>query len=99
MSLRQEIFNAIEEKKSTEQFYIRNPACGSFKVRGDETRPLTGEAAEKAARQVLIGDVVRAETNTKALAAAADAEVKYEGPYARIMSEQAPADAKAPNGK
>jgi EpsD family peptidyl-prolyl cis-trans isomerase len=96
----QQVLNAIEEKKNTDQFYVRTPAAGVFfKVRGEETRPLIGEAAEQIARRALVGELVRSETNTKALAAAADTEVKYEGPFVRIMGLQEPAGAKAPDGK
>src|SRR5262249_21697313 len=87
----EQVFKAIQEKKDTDQFYIQTPAGGVFfKVKGEEAKPLTGEDAERIARQALIADLVRNETNTKGLAASADAEVKYEGPLARIMGREEP---------
>jgi EpsD family peptidyl-prolyl cis-trans isomerase len=89
--LPEQLFKTIEEKKDTDQFYIRTPQGGVFfKVKGSNPQPLTGPEAEKFAREQLIADIVREETNTKALAAAADAEVKYEGPYASIMGKEEP---------
>jgi EpsD family peptidyl-prolyl cis-trans isomerase len=89
--LNEQLFNTIKEKMDTDQFFIRTPSGGVFfKVKGMQSSPLTGEEAEKAARQLLISDVVREETQTKALAATADAEVKYEGQYAHIMGKEEP---------
>jgi EpsD family peptidyl-prolyl cis-trans isomerase len=96
--LPEQLFKTIEEKKDTDQFYIRTPNGGIFfKVKSMDPRPLTGPDAEKFAREQLISDIVREETSTKSIAAAADAEVKYEGPYARIMGKEQqpkPADSK-----
>ena len=96
--LPEQLFKTIEEKKDTDQFYIRTQQGGVFfKVKGSEARPLTGPEAEKFAREQLISDIVREETATKSLATAADAEVKFEGPYARIMGKEEqpkPADSK-----
>ncbi len=94
-----EVFDAIEAKKDTEQFYIQTPSAGVFfQVKGQETQPVTGEVAANIARRQLVADLLRSEANTKSLAAAADSEVKYEGQYARIMGKE-PGDAKAPDGK
>ena len=60
--LPEQLFKTIEEKKDTDQFYVRTAQGGVFfKVKGSEPRP-----------------------------AVADAEVKYEGPYARIMGKEEP---------
>jgi len=91
-----QVLEQVEEKKNTDQFYIQTPTSGVFfKVRGEETRPLAGEAAEQIARQALVADLIRSEAATKALAAAADTEVKYEEPYARIMGKEKPAESGA----
>jgi EpsD family peptidyl-prolyl cis-trans isomerase len=92
----------IQEKKDTDQFYVQTQNGGVFfKVKGEETRPLTGEDADRVARQALVADLVREEAGTQGLAASADAAVKYEGPYARIMGQQEPskpAEGKPANG-
>src|SRR5262245_58855126 len=76
----EQAFKAIQNNKD-DQFYIFTPAGGVFfQVKGEEARPITGEDADRVARQALIADLVREETSTKAHAASADAEVKYEGP-------------------
>jgi len=54
-----------------------------FKVMGEESRPLTGEAAANLARQSIRADAIKAEAGMAAYAAGL--EVKYEGDYARIM--------------
>ena len=85
--LSEQVFKTIQEKKDTDQFYIQSPAGGVFfRVKGEEARPLTGEEADRIARQQLIADLVREEASTKGLAAAADAEVKYEG-LPRLMGK------------
>jgi EpsD family peptidyl-prolyl cis-trans isomerase len=96
--LPEQLYKTIQDKKDTDQFYIRTPNGGIFfRVKEMDPRPLTGEEAAKFAREQLVNDIVREETNTKAIAAAADAEVKYEGPYARIMGkEEAPKPTEAP---
>jgi EpsD family peptidyl-prolyl cis-trans isomerase len=95
-----QVLEQVEGKKNTDQFYVQTPTSGVFfKVRGEETRPLAGEAAEQIARQALVANLIRSEANTQALAAAADSEVKYEEPYARIMGKEKPADSKASEAK
>jgi EpsD family peptidyl-prolyl cis-trans isomerase len=96
--LNEQLLNTIKEKMDSDQFFIGTPSGGVFfKVKGMQPSPLTGEEAEKAARQILVSDIVREETQTKGVAAAADAETKYEGQYARIMGKEQsskPADSK-----
>jgi hypothetical protein len=53
---------------------------------------LTGDDAERVARQMLVAELVRKETDTKALAAGA--EVKYHGTYDHIMGKDEAAPAK-----
>jgi hypothetical protein len=62
-------------------------------VKGQETRPLTGDDANRFARQQLLRELLRNETSKQA--ASAEAEVKYEGDYARIMSGQPKAEPKS----
>ena len=90
--LPQDFYNAIEAKKADDVFFIRAGQNGVFfKVKGEETRPLEGEAAANVARQILRADALKAETGIAAYSA--NLEAKYEGEYAKIMQpgEGAPA--------
>jgi hypothetical protein len=90
--LPQDFYNAIEAKKADDVFFIRAGQNGVFfKVKGEETRPLEGEAAANVARQILRTDALKAETGIAAYSA--NLEAKYEGEYAKIMQpgEGAPA--------
>ena len=61
-------------------------------MKGQETRPLTGDDASRFARQQLLRELLVAETGKQALSAEAD--VKYEGDYARIMRGDPKAETK-----
>jgi EpsD family peptidyl-prolyl cis-trans isomerase len=75
---------AIARKNPDDVFFVRAGSSGIFfKVTGEESRPLTGEAAANYARQLIRADAVKAEAGLAAYAAGL--EVKYEGDYARIM--------------
>jgi len=81
-----DLYNAIEAKKADDVFFVRAGQNGVFfKVRGEETRPLEGEAAVNAARQILRADALKAETGIAAYSA--NLEAKYEGEYAKIMQQ------------
>jgi EpsD family peptidyl-prolyl cis-trans isomerase len=91
--LTEEFLNTLKSQKPDDVFFVPAGSTGTFfKVKGQETRPLTGDDAAKLARQQLLRELLRTETGKQALSAEAD--VKYEGDYARIMSEQPKADSK-----
>jgi len=82
----QDFFNVIETKKADNVFFIRSGSNGVFlAVKGEEARPLEGEAAANAARQLLRAERVKAETGMASFSANLDA--KYEGEYAAIMGK------------
>jgi len=82
--LSQDLYNTIEAKKADDVFFIRAGQNGVFfKVKGEETRPLEGDAAANAARQIMRAEALKAETGLAAYSASLEA--KYEGDYAKIM--------------
>lgn len=85
-----EFYGMIEAKKADDVFFVRSGPNGVFfKVRGEERRPLEGEAAANLARQLMRAEAVKAEQGLAAYSASLEA--KYEGDYAKIMQ---PADGK-----
>lgn len=85
-------FNALKNQKPDDVFFVPTGSTGTFfKVKGQETRALTGDDAEKLARQHLLRELLQSETSKQAVSA--QAEVKYEGDYARIMNGQPKAGA------
>ena len=88
----QDFYNAIEAKKADDVFFVRSGANGVFfKVKGEEARPLEGEAAAGMARQLMRADAMKAEAGIAAYSA--NLEAKYEGDYAKIMQPAAGAPA------
>jgi EpsD family peptidyl-prolyl cis-trans isomerase len=82
----QDLFAATEAKKADDVFFIRSGANGVFfKIKGEEPRPLEGEAAADLARQILRADALKAEAGMAGVSANLDA--KYEGDYAKIMGQ------------
>ena len=80
----QDFYNSIEAKKADDVFFIRAGQNGIFfKVKGEEARPLEGEAAANQARQSLRADAFKAEAGMASYSA--NLEAKYEGEYAKIM--------------
>ena len=78
------LFNAMQAKKADDVFFARSGTNGMFfKVKGEEARPLEGEAARNVARQLLRADALKAEIGMASVAA--NLEAKYEGDYAKIM--------------
>jgi hypothetical protein len=55
-----------------------------FKVRSEEPAPLSGDEARKRASQLMVEEIVQSEM---AKPLGPEAEVKYEGDYARLMSQ------------
>lgn len=90
----EDFFKALIAQKPEDVFFVPTGSTGTFfKVKRQETQSLGGDDAVKFARQQLLRDLLRTETNKQAVSAEADA--KYEGDYARIMSGQPKA---APTG-
>jgi EpsD family peptidyl-prolyl cis-trans isomerase len=81
-----DFYNLIEAKKADDVFFIRSGANGVFfKVKGEEARPLEGEAAANLARQLMRADALKAEAGIATYSA--KLEAKYEGEYAKIMQQ------------
>jgi EpsD family peptidyl-prolyl cis-trans isomerase len=92
----QKTVDEIEAKKDTDQFYLVTPAAGVFfKIKKEEPSPITGEQAERIARQELTNQLIRSERNAQTQAAQVKAE--YEGRYVRIMGNADSTGAAAPN--
>jgi EpsD family peptidyl-prolyl cis-trans isomerase len=83
----EDFFNGLEAKKADNVFFVRSGPNGVFfKVTGQTTRPLQGEAAAGVARRLLRADRIKAETGIASVSA--NLEAKYEGDYASIMKSQ-----------
>jgi EpsD family peptidyl-prolyl cis-trans isomerase len=79
-----DLFNAMQTKKADDVFFARSGANGVFfQVRGQEARPLAGEAAASLARQLIRSDKLKAQIGMASVAA--NLEAKYQGDYATIM--------------
>jgi EpsD family peptidyl-prolyl cis-trans isomerase len=81
----QDFYNAIEAKKTDNVFSVRSGANGIFfQVKGEQSRPLEGEAAASLARQLMRADAFKAEVGIATYSA--NLEAKYENDYyAKIM--------------
>jgi EpsD family peptidyl-prolyl cis-trans isomerase len=83
--LPEDVFNRMQAKKPDEVFFFRAGANGIFLVpKGEQSRPLEGEAATNLARQSLRADLLKSEVGMASVAA--NLEAKYEGDYARLMT-------------
>lgn len=79
-----DFYSSIEAKKADDVFFVRSGPNGVFfKVKGEESRPLEGDAAINTARQLMRADALKAEVSMATYAA--NLEAKYEGVYANIM--------------
>jgi EpsD family peptidyl-prolyl cis-trans isomerase len=84
--LPRDLVDLIEAKKADDIFFIRAGANGVyFKIKGEEARPLAGEAAANLARQLMGMDALKAEASLASYSA--NIEAKYEGDYAKIMQQ------------
>jgi EpsD family peptidyl-prolyl cis-trans isomerase len=82
----QDFYNSIEAKRADDVFFVRSGPNGVFfKVKGEEARPLEGEAAANLARQLLRADALKAEAGIATYSA--NLEARYEGEYAKIMQQ------------
>ena len=90
-----ELFRSIQEKKPGDVIFVRSGQNGVFlSVKGEELRPLEGDAAIAVARQLQQQDIARAQASLTNFTA--NMEAKYEGEYAKIMGEH-PASPNATN--
>jgi EpsD family peptidyl-prolyl cis-trans isomerase len=89
----EDLFNLIQSRKTDNVFFVRaGPSGIFFKVTGESTRPLEGEAAANLARRLLRADRIKAETGMASVSA--NLEAKYEGVYDSIMKSGGSAPAK-----
>lgn len=81
-----ELFRSIQDKKPGDIIFVRSGQNVVFlSIKGEEFRPLEGDAAITLARQLQQQDLARAQASLTNLTAGAEA--KYEGEYAKIMGE------------
>jgi EpsD family peptidyl-prolyl cis-trans isomerase len=82
--LPQELLDKIASRQPDDIFFVRAGANGVFfKVNGQQSEPLEGEAAANAARQYLRQDIIKAAIGMTSVGA--NLEAKYQGDYAGIM--------------
>jgi len=85
--LPENLVKQMQMKKADDVFFLRSGPNGVFYVvKSEETRPLSGEAAMNFARQALRADLLKSEIGMASVAA--NLEAKYEGDYAKLMSQQ-----------
>lgn len=81
-----ELFRSIQGKKPGDVIFARSGQNSVFlSVKGEEFRPLEGDAAMTLARQLQQQDIARAQASLMNLTAGMEA--KYQGEYAKIMGE------------
>jgi EpsD family peptidyl-prolyl cis-trans isomerase len=84
--LPQDILNRMEAKKPDDVFFLRAGPNGMFLiVKGEETRPLSGEGATNLARQYMRVELQKAEIGLASVSA--NFAAKYEGDYAAMMKQ------------
>jgi len=85
--LPENLYNQMQMKKPDDVFFVRSGSNGVFMVlKSEETRPLSGDAAMNLARQALRADLLKTEIGMASVSA--KLEAKYEGDYAKMMSQQ-----------
>src|SRR4029077_18657352 len=83
----EEFYNVLKGQKPDDVFFVPTGPTGTFfRVKGAETTPMKPEDAARIARQALVVEMMRNEM--RKIAETAQAEAKYEGNYAKIMSAQ-----------
>ena len=81
-----ELLRLIDSKKPEDIFFVRSGPNGVFlQIKSRQTQPWTGEPAKAHARQLLRAEMLKTEASMTSVAA--NMEAKYEGEYARIMSD------------
>jgi EpsD family peptidyl-prolyl cis-trans isomerase len=82
----QDLLSKMEAKKPDDVFFVRVGSNGVFLVvKGEEARPLTGEAATNLARLLMRAELQKAEIGLAAVSA--NYTAKYEGDFAAIMKQ------------
>jgi EpsD family peptidyl-prolyl cis-trans isomerase len=83
----EQFFNILKNQKPDDVFFMPSGGSGTFfRVKTQETAPINKDDAARIARQQLVTEMMRTEMQKHA--ASAQAEAKFEGDYARIMSSQ-----------
>ena len=83
----QDMLNRMEAKKPDDVFFIRAGPNGMFLiVKGEESRPLSGEGAINLARQLMRAELQKAELGLASVSA--NFAAKYEGDYAAMMKQE-----------
>ena len=91
----EEFYNILRAQKPDDVFFVPTGPTGTFfRVKGAETTPMKPEDAARIARQALVVELMRGEM--RKIAATAEAEAKFEGEYAKIMSAPPASAAPAP---
>jgi EpsD family peptidyl-prolyl cis-trans isomerase len=86
----EEFYNVLRQQKPDDVFFVPTGPTGTFfRVKGAETTPMKPEDAQRIARQALLVEMMRNEM--RKVADTAQAEARYEGEYAKLMSAPAPA--------
>ncbi len=94
----EEFYNILKGQKPDDVFFVPTGPTGTFfRVKGAETTPMKAEDAARIARQALVVEIMRGEM--RKLADTAQAEAKYEGNYAKIMSAPPATNTAAPPPK
>jgi len=94
-NLPDEFASALQAKKDDDIFYVQNGSVGTFfKVTGEQSQPLAGDEATARARQMMQAEILK--TAGEQAAQAAQASVKYEGEYAKMMKDQSSAKENSP---
>ena len=85
-----ELLKPLEARKPDDIFLLRlRQGASFFKVTSVEDKPMTGDEADRFAKQQLIAELARKDLQQTSAAALASA--KFEGDYARIMTAPTPA--------
>jgi EpsD family peptidyl-prolyl cis-trans isomerase len=83
----QDMLNKMEAKKPDDVFFIRAGTNGMFLVvKGEESRPLSGEGAINLARQLMRAELQKAELGSTSVSA--NFAAKFEGDYATMMKQE-----------
>ena len=84
--LPENLSHQFQTRKPDDVFFLRSGPNGIFMVvKGEESQPLSGEAAINFARQALRADLLKSEVGMAAVAANLGA--KFEGDYAHLMGK------------
>ncbi len=85
-----ELLKPLEARKPDDIFLLRlRQGASFFKVTSVEDKPMTGDEADRFAKQQVIAELARKDSQQTSAAALASA--KFEGDYARIMTAPTPA--------